>query len=289
MQDFHDVGIHLPYGATGEVRTTCPQCDNKSLSVKISDGIWYCHYCGWTGGLRSPRNGHLPSRPVARKPAEPNQKAEQAIKRVWRESRPITDGDPVHRYLKRRGLNFSDLSDLPSILRYHARLAYSDGDNHWTHHPAMVVPVSNPQGEPVSLHRTFLTKDGRKADVAHPKKLMTPANRGATRGGAVRLYPTTNEIGVSEGIETSLAVRLSIGLPVWATVSAIGMADLVIPDSVRTVVIFADHDKNEVGQRSAKYLARRMLLEGRQVKILIPDELGDDWADVVAKGVVYVG
>ena len=30
MRTWHDIGIVLPYGATGEVRTTCPRCASPS-------------------------------------------------------------------------------------------------------------------------------------------------------------------------------------------------------------------------------------------------------------------
>lgn len=278
MHDFASVGITLPYGASGEFRTDCPQCDNRCLSVEVNDGIWYCHYCGWKGGLRYRRNGYIAHRPIAK----PNPKAQQAIKRVWQESRLIETDNPVHRYLLQRRLNFNELSDLSHVLRYHPCLPYYHGDDHWTHHPAMIAPVSNPQGVLVSIHRTYLTRDGHKANVPKPKKLMPTAIRGATRGGAVRLYPSDNILGVAEGIETALAVRLATGLPVWATISAVGMATLALPEGVSTVVVFADNDPSRTGQEAAKALARRMLTERRTVKILTPNVTGMDWADTVS-------
>jgi putative DNA primase/helicase len=127
------------------------------------------------------------------------------------------------------------------------------------------------------LHRTYLTPDGHKAPVPTPKKLMSPALPGATRGAAIRLLPAGATLAVSEGIETALAVHLGTGLPVWATICAQGMAALVVPDTVRLVVIGADHDAP--GLQAAKALARRMLAEGRRVKIVTPDTPGADWAD----------
>jgi putative DNA primase/helicase len=84
---------------------------------------------------------------------------------------------------------------------------------------------------------------------------------------------------VTEGIETALAVRLSAGMPVWAAISATGMKNLVVPDTVALAVICADHDANHTGEYAARALARRLLAEGRRVKILMPATIGSDWAD----------
>ena len=57
-----DVGIEIPPGATGEVATLCPQCSverkkqNKpDLKVNVEKQTWYCHHCGWKGGLANGR------------------------------------------------------------------------------------------------------------------------------------------------------------------------------------------------------------------------------------------
>jgi twinkle protein len=55
-----DVGIALPFGASGEVKITCPECTpgrkrenqrDKDLRVNVEEGVWFCHHCGWTGSL----------------------------------------------------------------------------------------------------------------------------------------------------------------------------------------------------------------------------------------------
>ena len=97
------------------------------------------------------------------------------------------------------------------------------------------------------------------------------------------MYAATDTVVVTEGVETGLAVHLMTGLPVWAAVSTGGMKQLVVPGRVRLVVICLDHD--EAGLDAARTLARRMLAEGRRVKLLAPDSLGEDWADVAAQEV----
>jgi putative DNA primase/helicase len=107
---------------------------------------------------------------------------------------------------------------------------------------------------------------------------MPSAVPGATRGGAIRLYPASETLAIAEGIETALAVRLATGLPVWSTICAGGMARLVVPAEVELVVICADHDT--AGLDAARVLARRLLIDQRRAKILMPEKPGADWADL---------
>lgn len=57
---FGKLGIQIPYGrVAGKVKVFCPECrDNrrnkrdKSLSVNLDEGLYKCHYCGWSGCVR---------------------------------------------------------------------------------------------------------------------------------------------------------------------------------------------------------------------------------------------
>jgi len=58
MSNWSDLGIHIPYGRTsGKVKTICPECQkgarrhkkDRSLSVNLDDGLYKCHYCGFSG------------------------------------------------------------------------------------------------------------------------------------------------------------------------------------------------------------------------------------------------
>ncbi len=133
MQDWHEVGIVLPPGATGNVRTRCPQCSasrRKSqepcLSVQADTGLWYCWHCGWKGALhgQSADVSRPADRLARRHQATPRQGLSRglAVKRIWQASRPSAAGDPVDLYLHQRGLAFRPLSRLPAVLRCHPRL-----------------------------------------------------------------------------------------------------------------------------------------------------------------------
>ncbi|MBT5469231.1 MAG: toprim domain-containing protein [Nitrospina sp.] len=60
MKTFEDYGIHINGTEHGEERTICPQCsaarkkiNDKCLSINITEEVWICHHCGWSGGLKN--------------------------------------------------------------------------------------------------------------------------------------------------------------------------------------------------------------------------------------------
>lgn len=86
---------------------------------------------------------------------------------------------------------------------------------------------------------------------------------------------------IAEGIETALAVATACALPAWAALSAGGIRALMLPREATHVVICADHDASNTGQRAAQDAAQRWLAEGRHVRIAIPPEPGSDMADAL--------
>jgi DNA primase len=68
---------------------------------------------------------------------------------------------------------------------------------------------------------------------------------------------------------------------VWATIAALFMKEVVLPDEVKEVLIAADHDP--AGVEAARALARRLLREGRRVRLAVPPEEGEDWLDVLVR------
>ncbi len=136
----------------------------------------------------------------------------------------------------------------------------------------------------MSLHRIYLTPDGRKTPVASPKKMMVPL--GPIVGGAIRLYPAGPDLGITEGIETALAVRQGTDMPVRAGVSAALVEAFEPPPGVTLVVIWADLDRSGRGAIAADRLRDRLLTKGIQVAVNLPPgpipegAKGLDWADV---------
>lgn len=141
----------------------------------------------------------------------------------------------------------------------------------------MVCPIQNRAGELISYHLTYL-KDGAKAQVDSPKKMLPPSENMA--GAAVRLTAIYPRIGIAEGIETALAVMEIYKMPCWAATSAHMLETFQPPEGVDSVFIFADHDSNFTGQKAAYILANRLSIAGMTVGVFIPDQVGD-YADAL--------
>lgn len=209
----------------------------------------------------------------------------ERIARTWAECRPLVPGDPVTLYLKRRGL--AGLWPLPQCLKMHRGLDYwEDGQKVGTF-PAMVAPLVGADGRMLALHRTWLTNDGRKANVPQPRKLTGAA--GYLSGAAIPLHKTVRgSLGIAEGIETALAAWAGSGVPVVAAYSAGNLAAWRWPSDVSRVLVFGDND--EAGRAAAFELRNRATAAGLRCEILMPSEEGQDWNDVwAARGPIQVG
>ena len=169
----------------------CPSCggtDRFQYTDKFGEGNYHCRQCGPGGGfklLQAVRGvdfhaalckverclGMLPaavSEAVA--PAAPGERMRRLVQRIWDEARPVVAGDEVDRYLSGRGLT---LSRHPPVLRFHPSLGYfekgADGKSRQiAAYPAMLALIQAPDGQAVTLHRTYL-RDGRKLDAADAK------------------------------------------------------------------------------------------------------------------------
>ncbi len=266
----------------------CPLCGGKDrfrFDDKDGRGTYFCSGCrpgdgvqlamGFTGQtfVETARRIEQLAGVVqlaTRNPERSDADKLDALRRVFRESKPIQCGDEAHRYLAGRGVA---LYDLPESIRLHPALHYRDDETSGMF-PAMVSLVTGPDGKARSLHRTYL-KDARKAPVSVPKKLMQGL---PLVGAAIRLTPVSEVLGIAEGIETALAASELFEVPTWSCVSTAGIESFEPPASVREVVVFADHDANFAGQKAAYAAAHRLLLKGFEVEVCIPPSVGD-WLD----------
>jgi hypothetical protein len=198
--------------------------------------------------------------------------------------------EPLWRYLALRGLRWpAGVRDV----RFHAAMGYYEEGGLVGYFPGMLARVTAPDGTPVSIHRTFLSGDGRKAEVGMPKKLCTHPGSSTLNGSAIRLFNAGETLGVAEGIETALAAKELFSVPCWSAISAGLMEHFVPPPGVRRVIVFADRDRPTKshplghGQEAAGRLAERLLKGGIRAEVkLPPDEIpangkGIDWLDVL--------
>ena len=143
----------------------------------------------------------------------------------------------------------------------------------------MAALVSDPSGNLVSVHRTFLHEDGRKAGELSPSKMLMAGS--IPHGSAIRLMKAASHMGIAEGIETALAASLMTGIPTWSVISAPFMKSWEPPKGVKKLTIFSDNDANFTGQHAAYDLARRLVMKGGiKVDVRVPAATGEDWADV---------
>ena len=229
------------------------------------------------------RWSRAPKLPVPRR--EPLPKPDEELRRklegLWSKGIPLDrPGAKVgRRYLQTRGIKLGALPAWP-LLRVHPALPYRNGGQALGTFPALLARVEHPRFGLVALHRTYIASDGGgKAPVPSPKKLSRPTFPGATRGAGMRLLAVEGEeVGVAEGVETALAIAVATGLPVYAAISAGGLAAWLPPQGAKRVLIGADGD--EAGRKAATTLARRLLAMGIRVRVAIAAE-GRDWLDIV--------
>jgi len=282
----------------------CPSCggtDRFQYTDKFGEGNYHCRQCGPGGGfkllqavkgvdfnaaLRDVERclGLLPEATTAGACEPSGDRMRKLVQRIWDEARPVTAGDEVDHYLGARGLS---LPAYPAVLRFHAALGYyqkdADGKSHKVaEYPAMLACIQGEDGHAVSLHRTYL-QDGAKLAVPDAKKVLSSGINGA----AVRLFEATEDLGISEGIEKSIALYLATGRPFWAGLNAGNLEKLWIPESVHRVWIYADNDADGdfSGQAYAFVLARRLKHEthrtgNREVQVFVPKDAGVDWSDL---------
>lgn len=231
--------------------------------------------------------------PQARQQDQENvSRARVRMEGVWNASRPVTPGDAVDRYLRSR---VPGLPEVPRDIRFHPALAYWEAPETLSGkprllgtYPAMVVRGFDAQGELVQVHKTYLTEDGWKADVPHPKKtdVGVGCNSFALRLG----QPTGDSLGVCEGIETALAsMVIRPGLPVWPCHSSSILANFAVPEDLRhqvkRVIIFSDSDEmkngRRAGQEAAALLASRLRQQGIRSLIIRPARVGTDMVHVI--------
>lgn len=273
----------------------CPAHDDRHPSLSIREDndrlLMHCFAgCDWQAIYQALKvdgvipYGEDPHRILYEEsPLPHNERKRQRAEQLWRQSIPVSSGDPVSAYLRNRRIQ---LERFPDALRYHPSLQYweaqrNDGFVLKGEYPAMVARVDDANGAFLTVHRTYLAKDGTKAAVASVKKLMPAAT--SIKGGAIRLHPCTTRLGVAEGIETALSCAQVTELPVWSAITAGGLSSLAVPKSVQELIIFADNDASGTGAKAANQLASRLISENVTVKILMPPVAGMDWLDAVAE------
>lgn len=283
VDDRHLSGKHGP----------CPFCEGRDRfrwDNKGGKGTFFCSQCGSGDGFEFVKRhkgcgfveaaravdlviGNVKPEPIKRE-ADPEQ-GRRRLRELWANSTPIVPGDPAYAYLTSR---VKLPANVPSCLRFAGSCPVPDGSKM----PALIALVHSPEGEPKTIHRTFLGPNG-KAEIATPRALMQGA---VPDGSAVRLFPVHgNRLGIAEGIETAFAAADQFGVPVWSAINSTMLAKWEPPAGVEEVFVFGDADEKFGGQMAAYTLAHRLAVRRKlAVTVLIPEQLGKDWADLAGTG-----
>lgn len=271
-----------------DIHGPCPVCNGKDrfrFDDKLN-GNFFCSQCGAGDGFvllqkfhgwdfkRAAAEvdkvvGNVP-RTSEKKPERTEADKRAFMGKLWKESMPVTPGDPVWLYLERR---CGDPAGILQDIRYHPCLKHStDGGTH----PAMLAGMGFDGKRYQGIHRTYLTAGGQKAQV-------DPVRMSYGEVGHVRLGPVLERLGIAEGIETAICAGKLFRLPVWAGICANGLTAWEPPEGVKSVVVFGDNDSNFTGQAASFALAKRLRISGLEVEVQIPGAVGTDWADHLAQ------
>ncbi len=269
------------------IRAKCPFCDpggRKGRNLAAShQGFghnrdkpgWICFACNAQDDVRRAKLASMKIRYDPTSPgADDRRRTEYALQIIER-SRPIQTGDPVDRYLRGRQLEPLTATWPPTL-----RLSILRHPETKREYPTMVGIVTNVANDSVGIHRTFLTDEGRKADVSPVKMSFGPVG-----GGAVRLGIESDTIVIAEGIESAIGAAMTFGIVPWAALSTGNMVRLNIPRFVKHVIIAPDNDRNEAGYKAAKKLRKRIqdlqIKQNRIIEVTVkpPPSGQTDYAD----------
>lgn len=271
--DAYDIGSH---------RLSCPACSrgprDKTLGVTMEAdgaGVAHCFRCGFVESYRPERGAHLamPSkRPIkAAPPTVQHETLSEYGGALWKECKPLTG--VALAYIEARHCR---IPPADGDLRFHVSLKHPTGHVG----PALVALITDAiTGEPLSLHRTWIRPDGRKADVDPPRLLLGGHRK---QGGVIRLWPdeaVTVGIGIAEGIETALSLAWAY-VPVWACIDAGNLKMFPRLPGTESLVIGADNDL--AGQNAADECAQRWADAGREA--FITTQKQNDLNDAIREG-----
>ena len=199
--------------------------------------------------------------------------------RLWREAVPI-GGTLAAVYLLDRGLGLVHEVLDGRAVRFHGACPFRLQDRTTVRLPAMLAAMIDIRTSAFcGVHRTALRANGRgKSEVSglgNPKKML-----GRAADACVKLS-ADEEVGIglhiAEGIETALACMAMGFRPMWAALSAGGIASFPTLAGVEALTIFADHDAT--GMAAAAECASRWDRAGKDVTRIIPALDGTDFAD----------
>lgn len=226
------------------------------------------------------------------KPAIKQQKQQEKIKLPRKEvlmnrftAIHTLKGSNVEGYLKSRGIY--QLPEM-SVKYSHSEFDRAEGRSF----ECMYAVATDEQMNIVYTHKTYL--DGPKKAECNVNKKMETVNKynlpcescGHEHAAnvAVRMFPATDTLGISEGIESALSAHQLFGFPVWSVLNTSIMKEFKAPSGVSTLIIYADNDKNGAGLAAAFTCGHKNILSNNDIsKVIIrtPSKIDCDFNDML--------
>jgi len=245
--------INFPVGSH---RITCPACGrgerDKTAGLSIDahgKGVAHCHRCHFIETYRSKHGARLQTAahpPIKRVAMQKHAMLSDYGRDVWNACKPLAGVAVAYLDSRRCRIPPAD-----GDLRYHLSLKHPTGHVG----PALVGLITDAvTGQPLSLHRTWIQADGRKADIDPPRLLLGGHRK---QGGVIRLWPdeaVVTGLGVAEGIETALSLAWAYA-PVWACIDAGNLAAFPVLPGIEALTVGADNDA--AGAAAARQCAQR--------------------------------
>ena len=260
----------------------CPAHDDRTPSLSVSLGrkaiLFHC-FAGCTSdeviaaldrqGVRARELFEATGAPRAAD--EVQDRSSENARRLWRSASSV-GGSPAAAYLAQRGMALRSAQ-----LRFLDRTPLGPrGSVRFL--PAMMAAVSTDSGL-IAVHRTFLDPASRGlATFERPKRAL-----GSLGTGAVRLASATRgRLGLAEGIETAMSAMEIFDIPCWATLGNKRFGLVSIPESVRELYLFVDHDAG--GVLAEKRARNAYAIGDRRILTRIPERPEFDWNDQLMAG-----
>ena len=271
------VDSHSGTWRRGKGMCCCPAHDDRTPSLSVSLGrkaiLFHC-FAGCTSGeviAALDRQGVrarelFDANGAPRVVREVQDRSSENARRLWQSASSVA-GSPAAAYLAQRGIAPSS-----DQLRFLYRTPLGPrGSVRFL--PAMLAAVSTDSGI-IAVHRTFLDSATRGlATFERPKRAL-----GSLGTGAVRLAPATRgRLGLAEGIETAMSAMEIFDIPCWATLGNERFGLVSIPESVRELYLFVDHDAG--GELAEKRARNAYAIGDRRILTRIPERPGFDWND----------
>lgn len=271
------------HGAYG--MACCPIHEDKRPSLSIRPGertvLFTCHAGCSSRDIAAEiakmigNDGYRPrerSQNAEQWKSQPTKDYRELAISIWRGLSANTRGTPTEAYLNSRAI-----SHIPACIRHDPHAKYRDENNVLQTGQALTCLYST-VGEPVSIQRTFLTKDGAKLDIEDNKRFL-----GERIGSAAELAPAGEILGLAEGNEDGLSVMDFFDLACWAVGGAKVYRHAVIPDHVKHIVIFTQHGAEAA--RCVEAAIEPLSANGRRTVDVEFPAPKMDWNDMAQAGI----